>query len=222
MNHSTPGLPVHHQLPEFTQTHVHQVSDANQPSHPRRPLFLLPPIPPSIRVFSNESTLHMRWPTYWSFSFSIIPSKEHPGPISFIIIYYYYLFFLLYNIVLVLPYINMNPPRVYTCSQSWTTSHLPPHTIPLGHPSAPAPSILYTASNLDWRFVSYMILYMFQCHSPKSSHPLPLPQSPKDCSIHNTFESVLMRWMKLELIIQSEVSQKEKHQYSILTHIYGI
>ena len=66
-------------------------------------------------------------------------------------------------------------------------SHLPPSTIPLGHPSAPAPSILYAASNLDWRFVSYisyMILYMFQCHSPKSSHPLPLPQSPKDCSIH--------------------------------------
>ena len=50
--------------------------------------------------------------------------------------------------------------------------------------SAPAPSILYHASNLDWRFVSYMILYMFQCHSPNSSHPLPLPQSPKDCSIH--------------------------------------
>ena len=63
-------------------------------------------------------------------------------------------------------------------------SHLPPHTIPLGHPSAPAPSFLYPASNLDWRFISYIILYMFQCHSPKSSHPLPLPQSPKDCSIH--------------------------------------
>ena len=61
---------------------------------------------------------------------------------------------------------------------------LPPHTIPLGHPSAPAPSILYPASNLDWRFISYMILYMFQCHSPKSSHLRPLPQSPKDCSIH--------------------------------------
>ena len=63
-------------------------------------------------------------------------------------------------------------------------SHLPPHAIPLGHPSAPAPSILYPASNLEWQFISYMILYMFQCHSPKSSHPLPLPQSPKDCSIH--------------------------------------
>ena len=63
-------------------------------------------------------------------------------------------------------------------------SHLPPHTISLGHPSAPAPSIMYPASNLDWRFVSYMILYMFQRHSSKSSHPLPLPQNPKDCSIH--------------------------------------
>ena len=83
MNHSKPGLHVHHQLLEFTQTHVHQVSDAIQPSHPLSPLLLLPPIPPSIRVFSNESTLRMRWPKYWSFSFSIIPSKKHPGLISF-------------------------------------------------------------------------------------------------------------------------------------------
>ena len=91
MNCSTPGLPVHHQLQEFTQTHVHRVSDAIQPSHPLssrhlilcHPLLLLPPIPPSIRVFSNESTLCMRWPKYWSFSFSISPSNEHPGLISF-------------------------------------------------------------------------------------------------------------------------------------------
>ena len=77
MKRSTPGLPVHHQLSEFTQTHVHRVSDAIQPSHP-----LSSPSPharPSIRVFSNESTLRMRWPKYWSFSFSIIPSKEIPG-----------------------------------------------------------------------------------------------------------------------------------------------
>ena len=66
--------------------------------------------------------------------------------------------------------------------------HLPPCTIPLGHPSAPAPSVLYPASNLDWWFIFYMILYMFQCHSPKSSHPLPLPQSPKDY----TFMSLLL------------------------------
>ena len=76
MNRSTPGLPVHHQLPEFTQTHVHWVSDAIQPSHP-----LSSPLPPSI--FSNESTLRMRWPKYWSFSFSIILSKEIPGLLSF-------------------------------------------------------------------------------------------------------------------------------------------
>ena len=72
----------------------------------------------------------------------------------------------------------------YTCVlHPAPPSLLPPHTIPLGHPSAPAPSILYHASNLDWQFVS-RILYMFQCHSPKSSHICPLPPSPKDCSIH--------------------------------------
>ena len=83
LNRSTPGFPVHHHLPEFTQTHVHRVGDAIQPSHPCRPLLLLPPIPSSIRVFSSESTLRMRWPKYWRFSFSIIPSKEIPGLISF-------------------------------------------------------------------------------------------------------------------------------------------
>ena len=83
MNRSTPGLPVHHQLPEFNQTHVHRVSDAIQPSHPLSSRSPLAPIPPSIRGFSNESTLCMRWPKYWSFSFSIIPSKEIPGLISF-------------------------------------------------------------------------------------------------------------------------------------------
>ena len=82
VSRSTPGLPVHHQLLEFTQTHVHRVHDAIQPSILGRPLLLLPPIPPSIRVFSNESALRMRWPKYWSFSFSIIPSKEIPGLIS--------------------------------------------------------------------------------------------------------------------------------------------
>ena len=83
MNRSTPGLPVHHQLPEFTQTHFHQVGDSIQPSHPLLSPFLLLTISPSIRDFSNESTLCMRGPKYWSFSFSIIPSKEHPGLISF-------------------------------------------------------------------------------------------------------------------------------------------
>ena len=62
MNRSMPGLPVHHQLLRFTQTHVHRVTDAIQPSHPLSSPSLLPPIPPKIRVFSNESTLRMRWP----------------------------------------------------------------------------------------------------------------------------------------------------------------
>ena len=83
INRSTPGLPVHHQLPEFTQTHVHQVGDGIQPSHPLLSLSPPAPIPPSIRVFSNESTLCMRWPNYWGFSFSISPSNKHPGLISF-------------------------------------------------------------------------------------------------------------------------------------------
>ena len=83
MNRSTPGLPVHHQLLEFTQTHV--IESVMPSSHLIlcRPLLLLPPIPPSIRVFSNESTLCMKWPKYWSFSFSISPSNEHSGLISF-------------------------------------------------------------------------------------------------------------------------------------------
>ena len=82
MNCSTPGLPVHHQLLEFTQTHVHLVSDAIQPYHPLSSPSPAP-IPPSIRVFSNEPTLCIGWAKYWSFSFSISPSKEHPGLISF-------------------------------------------------------------------------------------------------------------------------------------------
>ena len=104
MNHSTPGLPVHHQLPEFTQTHVHRVGDAIQPSHPL-PSPSLPALNLSqhqglffsfswflylyfqlswlCRVFSNESALHIRWPKYWSFSFNISPSDEHPELISF-------------------------------------------------------------------------------------------------------------------------------------------
>ena len=77
MDCSTPGLPVHHQFPEFTQTHVHRVSDAIQPKH------LLLPQSPSIRVFPNELALHIKWPKYWSFSFSISPSTDYSGFTSF-------------------------------------------------------------------------------------------------------------------------------------------
>ena len=83
MNRSTPGLPVHHQLPEFTQTHVHRVSDAIQPSHSLSSPFPHAPNASQLKVFSNEWTLRMRWQKYWSFSFSISPSHEHPGLISF-------------------------------------------------------------------------------------------------------------------------------------------
>ena len=71
-----PGFPGHHQLLELTQTHVHRISDAIQPSHPLSPLLLPPSIFPSIRVFSNDSVLRIRWPKYWSFSFNINPSNE--------------------------------------------------------------------------------------------------------------------------------------------------
>ena len=83
MNHSRLGLPVHHQLPESTQTHVNWIGDTIQPSHLLSPLLLLPSIFPSIRVFSNESAVRIRWPKDWSFSFSISPSNEYPASISF-------------------------------------------------------------------------------------------------------------------------------------------
>ena len=83
MNCSTPGFPVLHYVHEFTQTLVHWVGDAVQPSHPLLPLLLLPSIFPSIRVFSNEPALRIRWPKYWSFSFSISPSNKYSGLISY-------------------------------------------------------------------------------------------------------------------------------------------
>ena len=83
MNPSTPGLPVYHQLPEFTQIHVHQSVMPSSHLILYRPLLLLPPVLPSIKVFSNEPTLLMRWRKYWSFSFSISPSNEYNGLISF-------------------------------------------------------------------------------------------------------------------------------------------
>ena len=83
MDCGTPGFPALHQLPELTQTHVHRVGDAIQFSHPLSSLLLPPSVFPSIRVFSNESVLRIRWPKCWSFSFSISPSNEYSGLISF-------------------------------------------------------------------------------------------------------------------------------------------
>ena len=89
MNHSTPVLPVQHQLPESTQAHVHWVGDAIQPSHPLSSPSLLALNLSHIRVFSNESALHIRWPKYWTFSFNICPSNEYSGLISFSIDWLY-------------------------------------------------------------------------------------------------------------------------------------
>ena len=114
--------------------------------------------------------------------------KQNNGMVCDFLLWTFYLFlflfFLLYNIVLVLPYIDLNLPWVTCVHHPETPSHLPSHPIPLGHPTAPAPSTLYHALSLDWWFVSHMIIYRFQCRSPTSSHLHPLPQSPKDCSIH--------------------------------------
>ena len=79
MNHSSPGLPVHHQLPEFTQTHAHQVGDAIQPSNPLESPSPSAPSSSQHQGLFNVSTLRMRWPKFWSFSFSISPSNEHPN-----------------------------------------------------------------------------------------------------------------------------------------------
>ena len=83
MDCSMPGFPVHHQLQELAQTHVHQVTMPSYHLILCHPLFLPPSIFPSIRGFPNESVLHIRWPKYWSFSFSISPSSEYSGLMSF-------------------------------------------------------------------------------------------------------------------------------------------
>ena len=106
---------------------------------------------------------------------------------SFYFIFFNFYFILFFNFIILYWFYHISKwiRHRYTCvPHPEPSSLLPPNTIPLGRPSAPAPSIQYHVSNLDWRLVSYMILYMFQYLFPKSSHPLPLPQSPKDCSIH--------------------------------------
>ena len=109
----------------------------------------------------------------------------------FFLFFLFYFIFKLYNIVLFHQTSKWIRHR-YTCvPHPEPSSFLPPHTLPLGRPSAPAPSNQYRASNLDWWLISYMILYMFQCHSPKSPHPLPLPQSPKDWSIYTSVSLLL-------------------------------
>ena len=118
---------------------------------------------------------------------AIISERKSPYLFFFPFYLFFLNFILFFNFTILYWFCHISKwiRHRYTCVPHPEPSSLfPPHTILLGRPSAPAPRIQYRAWNLDWRLVSYMILYMFQCHSPKSSHPLPLPQSPKDCSIH--------------------------------------
>ena len=123
---------------------------------------------------------------------------------SFKVFYLYFFLFFNFTILYWFCHISTWIHHRYThVPHPEPSSLLPPCTILLGHPSAPAPSIQYRASNLDWWLVSYMILYMFQWHSPKSSHPLPLPQSPKYCSIHQCFFCCLVYRVIVTIFLNS-------------------
>ena len=110
----------------------------------------------------------------------------------------------------------MIPPQVYTCFSSWTPLPSPSLHHPLGHSSVPASSILYHALNLDCWFVSHMIICMFQCHSPKSSHPCLLPQNPKDCSIH----LCLFCYLAYRVIITAFLNSIYMHYYTVLMFFF--
>ena len=152
-----PDFPVSHHLPEFAQVHVHCISDAIQSCHP------LSPSSPSAfnlsqhQVFSNKSAVFIRWPKYWSFSFSINSPIEYSGLISFYFLFIFLMnfYFLFIIILLLLFYFTL---LYWFCHTStWirhgctrvpnpeAPSHLPPPTIPQGHPSTPATSTLYPA-----------------------------------------------------------------------------
>ena len=122
-----------------------------------------------------------------SWSTSIVLILYHQEQILFIFFLFYYVYFLIFIFTLfyftILYWFCHTLTWIHhgcTCvPKHESPSHLPPHNISLGHPHVPAPSMLYPVSDIDWRFKSYMIVYMLECHSPKSSHPLPLPLSPK-------------------------------------------
>ena len=144
--------------------------------------------------------------------------KSYPSVFVLLVLVltFFFLFFnftILYWFCYISTWIHHRYTRV---SHPEPSSLLPPHTIPLGRPSAPAPGIQYPALNLDWRLISYMILYMFQCHSPKSSHPLPLPQSPKDCSIHQCLFCCLV----YRVIVTMFLNSIYMHQYTVLVFFF--
>ena len=199
MDCSTPGFPVLHYLPEFAQARVHWVGDAIQPSHP-----LLPS-----SYFAFNLSQHQGLFQWIGSSYQVAKVLEIEEIILFQSSFYYACFFkkfiLFFNFTILYWFCQISKwiRHRYTCvTHPEPSSLLPPHTISLGRSSAPAPSIQYRASNLDWRLISY-ILYVFQCHSPKSSHPLPLPQSPMHTFIRifvGENEENLIKWHKAGLL----------------------
>ena len=160
-------------------------------------------------LFSHYSEIVFRKTSYLLFFclfccvFIMYLHRLH-NSIPFHLVYFFFNFiFKFYNILLVLPNTKFFHHRYTWFQHPEPSSLLPPHTIPLGHPNAPAPSIQYRASNLDWRLVPYTILYVFQCHSPISSHPLPLPQSPKDGSIHQCLFCCLIYRVMVAIFLNS-------------------
>ena len=203
------------------------------------PLLLLPPIPPSIRVFSNESALRIRWPKYWSFSFSIIPSKEILGLISFRMDWLD-LLAVQGTLKSLLQHHSSKASILLQCSAFITVQLSHPYmttgkTIALTrHMTQQSHCWTYTPRKPELQECPMFIAGLFRiCRTWKQPR---CPSADKwirrlwytytmeyySAIKRNAFESVLMKWMKLEPIIQREVNWKEKHQYSILTHIYGI
>ena len=131
------------------------------------------------QVYGEFDSLKVDLKETWVLVFGFVFVSFFPWTLFFFLTLFY--FTILYWFCHTLTWIHH---RCIRAPNPESPSHLPPHIISLDHPHAPAPSILYPVSNIDWHFVSYMIVYMFHCHSPKSSHPLPLPLSPKVCSIH--------------------------------------
>ena len=162
------------------------------------PLLLLPSIFPNSRVFSNESPLHIKWPKYWSFSFNISPSSEHPGLISFRMDW-----------------------LVLLAVQGTLKSLLQHHSSKASILRCSAGCISLQSKGLP-RVFSNNTIQKRQFFGTQLSSQYEKAMEYYSAIKKNSFESVLMRWMKLEPIIQSEVRQKEKHQYSILMYIYGI
>ena len=123
-----------------------------------------------------------------------------------VLCFYYYFFNFIFNFTILYWFCHISEwirHRYTRVPYPEPSSLLPPRTIPMSHPNAPAPSIQYRSSNLEWWLISYMILFMFQCHSPKSSHPLPLPQSPKDCSIHQCLFCCLVYRVVVTIFLNS-------------------